>query len=72
MTRILLHLSFGRAHRGEWTDQQRIYDQLNSTFVVLGYGRLGVRIAEAERHVSLKVTTLLFSPTKVRTWCHRL
>ena len=61
----------GRSYRGERTDQQRFYNQFNNAFVVLGYVHLGVRIAEAERHVSLKETTLLFSPPRIITWCHR-
>ena len=35
--------------RGERTDQQRFYDQLNIAFLVLGYVRQGACIAKAER-----------------------
>ena len=35
--------------RGERTDQQRFYDQLDIAFLVLGYVRRGARIAKAER-----------------------
>ena len=48
LTRILLHPSCGRLHRGERTNQQRFYDHLNIAFFMLGYIRRGAYITKAE------------------------
>ena len=60
----------GRLHLGKLTDQQHFYGQLNDNFLILDYIRRDVHISEAGSHVSLKETTLLFSPIKIQTWCH--
>jgi hypothetical protein len=65
ITRILLHLSYGRSYLGKRADQQRFYNQLNITFLVLGYIRWGVYSAEAKIKYESERDYAAIIPTQV-------